>query len=220
MPTISATAPKADKGLPISDPAPLDSMAPLEFAQDRLARGQNPRPPSCQPGPKSPVKSRVPKGLPPNNEARDRRQLEPQDESTQGAKVNEMFEESQRRHNATVILGSWEMVTWYGIAGDEVRLFHAPFTFSAVSSHCSYPISGPVMRCDWLCFLHTSSQCQSRDRSAWDKPFTSLMKPATTSSPRLLSSGLQPDGSTAYPPKTNLNFSFRVIRKRPSASNA
>ena len=32
-----------------------------------------------------------------------------------------MWEESQQRHKAAVILGSWEMVTWYGIAGDEVR---------------------------------------------------------------------------------------------------
>ncbi|KAL8796292.1 MAG: hypothetical protein Q9195_001407 [Heterodermia aff. obscurata] len=94
-------------------------MAPLALAQDRLARGQNPGPLSCRPGPKSPGKSRVPKGLPPNNEVRDRRQLEIEDEMTQGAKENEMWEESQQRHKAAVILGSWEMVTWSGIAGNE-----------------------------------------------------------------------------------------------------
>ena len=88
-------------------------MAPLTLAQGRLARGQ-------KPGPKSPVKSRVPKGLPPNNEARDKRQLELEDKLTQGANENEMWEESQQRHKAAVILGSWEMVTWYGTAGDEV----------------------------------------------------------------------------------------------------
>ena len=36
-----------------------------------------------------------------------------------------MWEDSQRRHKAAVILGSWEMVTWYGIAGDEVRFYIA-----------------------------------------------------------------------------------------------
>ena len=119
MPAISATTLKANKGSSTSDPTLLDSMAPLTLAQDRLARGQNPGPPSCQLGPKSPVKSRVPKGLPPDNKARDRRQLELED-MTQGAKQNEMWEESQQRHKAAVILGSWEMVTWYGIAGHEV----------------------------------------------------------------------------------------------------
>ena len=190
MPTISATTPKADKGSSISDPTPLNPMAPLTLAQDRLARGQNPGSPSRRPGPKSPVKSRIPKGLPPNNEAKDRRQLELKDELTQGAKENEMWEESQQRHKAAVMLGSWEIVTWYGIAGDEVRLSHAPFTFSAVSSHCSYPLS--VLSC----------------------------VPTGSTRPQLPSSDLQPHPSTAYLPNTDLKFSFRVIHKRPSASNA
>ena len=146
MPTISATTPKADKWSSTSDPTLLDPMPPLTLAQDRLARGQNPGSPSRRPGPKSPVKSRIPKGLPPNNEARDRRQLEFEDELTQRAKENEMWEESQQRHKAVVILRSWEMVTWHGIAGDEVRLSRAPFTFSAVSSHCSYPLSCHAFR--------------------------------------------------------------------------
>ena len=47
-----------------------------------------------------------------------------------------MWEDSQRRHKAAVILGSWEMVTWYGIAGDEVR-FHIVFLDSMqVRSPC------------------------------------------------------------------------------------
>lgn len=192
MPAISATTPKANKGSSISDPAPLDSMAPLKLAQDRLARGQNPGPPSGRPGPKSPVKFRVPKGLPPN-EATDRRQLELEDELTRGTKENEMWEESQQRHKAGVILGSWEMVTWYGIAGDEVRLSHAPFslTFNAVGSHGSYPLSVLSRGSDWLYFLYISSQRQGRDLSALrqtkphhrSRPPTSSTKWANTTSP-------------------------------------
>ena len=71
------------------------------------------------------MKVRVPKGLPANDRAGSRR-VEPVEEPTPGARENEMWEDAQRRHKAAVILGSWEMVTWYGIAGDEVGLWN-PF---------------------------------------------------------------------------------------------
>ena len=112
-------------------------MPPLTLAQDRLARGQNPTPrptlgPSRsrsnlpRPDASSPIKVRVPKGIPANDRGGKAR-VEAGEEPTSGVKENELWEDSQRRHKAAVILGSWEMVTWYGIAGDEVRFF---FIFS------------------------------------------------------------------------------------------
>ena len=106
-------------------------MPPLTLAQDRLARGQHPSLRSIsgpsrpqrnlpKPEPRLPVKVRVPKGLPGSDHG-DRGRVEARAEPTPSAKENEMWEESQQRHKAAVILGSWEMVTWYGIAGDEVR---------------------------------------------------------------------------------------------------
>jgi hypothetical protein len=43
-------------------------------------------------------------------------------EEARGARNNEMWEDRQRRHKAAMVLGSWEMLAWYAIAGDEVRV--------------------------------------------------------------------------------------------------
>jgi len=43
-------------------------------------------------------------------------------EEARGARNNEMWEDRQRRHKAAMVLGSWELLAWYAIAGDEVRV--------------------------------------------------------------------------------------------------
>ena len=120
-----------DKKAPSSDQLRTNPMPPLTLAQDRLARGQNPssrsnpgpsRPQSnhSRAEPKPPIKVRVPKGLPANDRGSRGRVEAGEEPTTAEARDNEMWEESQRRHKTAVVLGSWEMVTWYGIAGDEV----------------------------------------------------------------------------------------------------
>lgn len=39
-----------------------------------------------------------------------------------GAHSNEMWEDRQRRQKAATVLGSWELLAWYAVAGNEVRL--------------------------------------------------------------------------------------------------
>lgn len=135
-----------DKKPRSSDQLCIDPMPPLTLTQDRLARGQNPssrstsgpsRPQSNRSGaePKSPIKVRVPKGLP-ANDPEGRGRLEAGEEPTTETKENDMWEESQRRHKAAVILGSWEMVTWYGIAGDEVRSYLLLTELEFLRCHC------------------------------------------------------------------------------------
>ena len=42
-------------------------------------------------------------------------------DEARGMRSNEMWEERQRRHRAALVLGNWEMLTWYALAGGEVR---------------------------------------------------------------------------------------------------
>lgn len=127
MSAIPTAIAKANKTSSPSDPAYVNRMAPLTLAQDRLARGQNPGPsgpPSShfRTGIKSPAKPRVYLRLP-GCYHKENPLMEPEEEPMPGVKKNEMWEESQRRHKAAVILGSWEMTTWHSVAGNEVRLF-------------------------------------------------------------------------------------------------
>lgn len=127
MSAIPTAVAKANKTPSLSDPAYVTRMAPLTLAQDRLARGQNPGPsgpPSSQlrTGIKSPARPRVYLRLP-GCYHKEKPLMEPEEEPTPGVKKTEMWEESQRRHKAAVILGSWEMTTWHSVAGNEVRLF-------------------------------------------------------------------------------------------------
>ena len=51
-------------------------------------------------------------------------------EERKAAQNNEMWEDRQRKHKAAMILGNWEMLAWYAVAGDEVssnRLSSDPF---------------------------------------------------------------------------------------------
>lgn len=149
-------------------------MPPLTLAQDRLARGQNPtlrptpgpsRPRSSLPRPdsSSPIKVRVPKGVPANDRGGKTR-VEAGEEPTSGAKENEMWEDNQRRHKAAVILGSWEIVTWYGIAGDEVRLrFLHCLLPSPCLGFCCRSSSLP-----WACYCQTTSARVSLIKPASD----------------------------------------------------
>lgn len=41
------------------------------------------------------------------------------DEERKAAQNNEMWEDRQRKHKAAIILGNWEMLAWYAVAGDE-----------------------------------------------------------------------------------------------------
>ncbi|KAG6993781.1 hypothetical protein G7Y79_00051g087010 [Physcia stellaris] len=123
MSAIPIAVAEANKTCSPSDPAYVNRMAPLTLAQDRLARGQNPGPsgpPSSQfrTGLKSPAKPRVYLRLP-GCYHKDKSLMETKEEPMPGVKKNEMWEESQRRHKAAVILGSWEMTTWHSVAGNE-----------------------------------------------------------------------------------------------------
>lgn len=127
MSAIPIAIAKANKTSSSSDPASVNHMAPLTLTQARLARGQDlgpSSPPSSQfrAGIKPPAKPRVYLELP-GCYHKEKPLAEPEEGPTPDIKKNEMWEESQRRHKAAVILGSWEVTTWHSVAGNEVRLF-------------------------------------------------------------------------------------------------
>lgn len=83
-------------------------------------------------------------------------------EEARGTHNNEMWEEKQRRHRAATVLGSWEMLAWYAVAGDEVcRYFYLFFRslVHALVNECGFAIQRDI-KSDLIISGHEGSHSQ------------------------------------------------------------